>query len=161
MPGILPTEYPPEPHGSEWRVLKFHTAIQELQFAIENYAEQLGTIGDAIFFKFWIGHGEPNAEGHWSNPTLADDLTKVAAALVMLNGNGKIQVLEVGMQPNEPDAWIEYKISLYYRFVFFSDLLTLDQSKKRQWGLFVKTRNRKPRHRGPKSDLLYLRAPHK
>lgn len=35
------------------------------------------------------------------------------------------------------------------------------QKKKRQWGLFIKTRNRHPKHRGKKSDLLNLRVPHR
>jgi hypothetical protein len=44
---------------------------------------------------------------------------------------------------------------------FNSRIQPLGQFKKRQWGLFVKTRNRKPRHRGPKTDRLYIRVPHR
>lgn len=57
----------------------------------------------------------------------------------------------------------------YYRFYaslhqdFFQSLIdrVLSQGKKRQWGLFIKTKTRHPKHRGKKSDLLCLRVPHR
>lgn len=37
----------------------------------------------------------------------------------------------------------------------------LDQDKKRRWGLFIPTKHRNSKHRGPKRDRLCLRVPHK
>lgn len=137
-------------------VIKFVDAIDAVKLGLQDLAAELPAITEARAFRWKTQNG-------WTNPvlvTLDETSTIVHALFELIDGAGEfLAYYDTNNLSIENGARVYFHFLADIRDVMFDRLL--GQSKKRQAGLFIKTKTRHPKHRGPKGDRLYIRVPHR
>lgn len=153
MPVIIPTPQLPAPHGAGWRVLPLASALAALEHNKLIFISLFTLIDQAVAVQFFVND-------KWTNwVPLFGELSSAYFQLLMVSilfdGNGKLKIRRIGHSD------IETNFTFMLQTQVLMDALTLEQKKKRKWGLFIPTKHRNSRHRGPKRDRLCLRVPHR